>query len=249
MLVIVLCWRASSFAAPTPTPDVVRYEAGRLTVSVVDMPLDRLLAEIAAVTHATVRGSVTARPITIDFTRTALAEGMARIFGAESFMLTYGGDGVLRTITMLGAGPASSPSPVEHAVPPTPRPPLAEEEAQAVVLQRPVTVGGPLAEAVGSKQPPIGRVLHAAVQERSPATRAAAREAALDAMAKDPAVEAAYLSTLVPVEDAVLAQILRGTGPEGAATEWMAVLASRAPSEALRAKAAAVLVILQTEPR
>ena len=149
-------------------------------------------------------------------------------------------------IAMLASGTeGAGASPAAQATP-TPRPPLAEEEDQAVVLQRPVTIFGPLAQTLGAEQAPIGRVLHAAVQERSPGTREAAREAALDAMRGDPAIEAAYLSTLVPVEDGVLAQILRSSGPDDAATEWMAALASRAPSEALRAKAAAVLVILQT---
>jgi hypothetical protein len=107
----------------------------------------------------------------------------------------------LIAITMLASGTeGAGASPAAQATP-TPRPPLAEEEDQAVVLQRPVTIFGPLAQTLGAEQAPIGRVLHAAVQERSPGTREAAREAALDAMRGDPAIEAAYLSTLVPVED------------------------------------------------
>ena len=57
-------------------PDVIRYEGGRLTVRVTDMPLDRLLAEIAAVTHATVRGTVEPRPVAIDFKDASLADGL-----------------------------------------------------------------------------------------------------------------------------------------------------------------------------
>jgi len=88
-------------------------------------------------------------------------------------------------------------------------------------------------------------VLHAAVQEHDPAARAAARDAALGALTVDPEVEAAYLSTLAPVDDAVLAKILRASAAEGAAEEWMAALVARAPSAELRAKAAAVLTALQ----
>ncbi len=231
-------------ATPTPTPGVVRYEAGRLTVSVVDVPLDRLLAEIAAATHATVRGSVAARPVSIDLSRVPLADGLARIFGAESFMLTYAGDGSLRTIDMLGKGAPVSPSP-DTTPSPSPRPPLAAEEDQAAVLQRPVTVTGGLAKAVGAAHPSIGRVLHAVVQERDAATRAAARDAALAAFARDPEVEAAYLSTLLPVDDAVLVRILQANaGDPRSVAEWMTALAARAPSAALRAKAAAVLEAL-----
>ena len=239
--------------APPPPPDeaepdavpphVVRYESGRLTVRVVDVALDRLLAEIAAATHANVRGTVGSRPVSIDFRRLPLFDGLARIFGAESFMLTYARDGTLRSIDMLGKGAAKAPSPTR-----TPQPPLAEEEAQATVLQRTVPVSGPLADALGGADAPIGRVLHAAVMERDPAARTAAREAALAAFTRDPEVEAAYLSTLTPVDDAVLARILEGAAadPESVG-EWMSALATRAPSAALRAKAAAVLTALQRD--
>ena len=101
----------SEAQAETPTPDVIRYEGGRLTVRVTDMPLDRLLAEIAAVTHATVRGTVEPRPVAIDFSDASLADGLTRIFGAESFMLTYASDGTIRTIEMLGKGVPAPPIP------------------------------------------------------------------------------------------------------------------------------------------
>ncbi len=232
--------------AETPSPDVVRYDAGRLTVRVTEVPLDHLLAEIAAVTHAVVRGEVSARPISIDFKDAVLSDGLTRIFGAESFMLTYAGSGEVRMIEILGNGPPPSPAPAIAAMPtPSVRPPLAEEEDQAVVLQRPVAVAGPLAKALGSEQPPVGRVLHAALQERDLGARAAARNAALNAIASDPEVEAAYLSTLAPVDDAVLAKILRASATEGAAEEWLMALAARAPSAELRAKAAAVLTALR----
>jgi hypothetical protein len=230
--------------AATPPPGIVRYAAGRLTVSVTAMPLDRLLGELAAVTHATIRGAVDPRSITIDFKDAPLSDGLTRIFGAESFMLTYANDGTIRTIELLGKGAPPSSTPAVRSAP-SPAAPFAEEEAQAVVLQRPLTVSGPLAAVVGSEHPPIGRVLHAAVHEEDAAVRAAARDAVLVAFAEDPDAEAAYLSTLTPVDDAVLATILRGRGPKGAAEEWLAALAARAPSAELRRKAAEVLTVLE----
>ncbi|MCC6765603.1 MAG: hypothetical protein IT293_13160 [Deltaproteobacteria bacterium] len=235
---------ARAAATPTPAPAAVRWADGRLSVRVVDAPLDRVLAEIAAVTRATVRGEVEARPVTIDFTALPIADGLARLLGAESFMLTYAGDGSLRTIDLLTRGAPAAPAPSVGSAP-SPRPPLAEEEDQAFVLQRPVAVAGPLAAAVGSDEAPVGRVLHAAVMERDPAARAAARDAGLAAFARDPEVEAAYLSTLTPVDDAVLARILQASaGDPRSVEEWMSALAARAPSAALRAKAAAVLAVL-----
>ena len=160
---------------------------------------------------------------------------------AESFMLTYGGDGAIRTIELLARSevqPSSRPSS-------TARPPLAEEETQAVVLQRTVEVSGPLARALASATPAMGRVLHAVTLEKQASVRAAAREAALTAFAGDPEIEAAYLSTLVAVDDAALARMLRAASIDGSAEEWMKALSTRAPSVALREKAAAVLSVLQ----
>jgi hypothetical protein len=233
----------TSLRGETTGSDVVRYDAGRLTVHVEAMPLDRLIGEIVAVTHATVRGSVTARQVSIDFKDLPLSDGLTRILGAESFMLTYAGDGTVRLIEILGSGPAAVPT-VHGITTPSPRPPLAAEEEQAQVLQRLIIVSGPLADAIGGDQATIGRVLHSAIQERDPATRAAAREAVLGAITSDPAVEAAYFSTLRPVDDNTLAAILRATSAEGA-EEWMAAVAARAPSAELRAKATAVLAALR----
>lgn len=228
-------------AAPTPAPDAVRWADGRLSVRATDASLDRVLAEIAAATGATVRGEVDARRVTIDFRALAPADGLARILGAESFMLTYAADGSLRTIELLARGAPVTPIPV-----PSPRRPLADAEDQAVVLQRPVAVAGPLAAAVGGDEAPIGRVLHAVIMEPDPATRAAARTVVLSAFVEDPTVEAAYLSTLEPVADPVLARILQASAADPRSVEeWMGVLAAGAPSAALRAKAAAVLAVLR----
>src|SRR5262245_34965801 len=217
-----LAWRSDA-ATPTPLPEVVLYEHDRLTVHVTEMPLDRLLAAIAAATHAIVRGEVTARPISIDFTAVPFADGLARIFGAESFMLTYGSDGALRAIDMLNPGPAVAPPLGTKS---SPGAPLAAEEAQAQILQRPVTITGALARALHTERPPIGGVLHAILQARRASVRGAARDVALAAFRRDPEIEAAYLSTLAPVEDDVLAGILRGAAHEGAVEEWMKALAS-----------------------
>ncbi|MEO6028559.1 MAG: hypothetical protein ABIR79_16960 [Candidatus Binatia bacterium] len=245
-IVLVLAMLVGRWAvAAEPAADVVRYEDGRLTVRATDAPLDRVLGQIAAVTGATMRGAMPSRTASFDFTALTLSDGLTRILGAESFMLTYSGDGTIRTIDLLGRGAAPPPSPRPSGAA---RPPLADEEAQAAVLQQPVAVSGPLRRALGSSTPAVGRVLHAVTLEHRTTVRAAAREAALGAFVRDPAIEAAYLSTLVPVDDATLARMLRATAAEGAAEEWMAALAARAPSPALREKATAVLAALKESP-
>lgn len=239
--------------APTqPTPAVtpraaerIQYEGDRLTVRATDVPLDRLLAEIAAVTKVTIRGTAPSRPVSVDFQAVPVREGLLRIFGEESFMLRYGSDGTLHAIDLLGRGDAVGAIPVA-GVSPSPRPPLAEEEEQAAILQRPIEMEGALADALGTEAPALGQVLHAVLGQTDGALRAEAREQTLAAFARDPRAEAAYLSTLEPVDDETLASMLRSMAAEpGAAEEWMALLASRAPSAALRAKAAAVQAIMQ----
>lgn len=243
-----------SAAEPTPTPTAVatpqsaeriQYEGDRLTVRATDVPLDRLLAEIAAVTRVTIRGTAPSRPVSVDFQSVPMREGLLRIFGEESFMLRYGSDGALRAIDLLGRGDAVGSSP-GAVISPSPRPPLAKEEEQAAILRRPVRMEGALADALGTEEPALGQVLHAVLGQTDGALRAEARTQTLAAFARDPQAEAAYLSTLEPVDDETLATMLRNMAAEpGAAEEWMATLANSALSAGLRAKAAAVLTIMQ----
>jgi hypothetical protein len=239
-------------ATPQPTTDAspqaaerIQYEGDRLTVRATDVPLDRLLAEIAAVTKVTIRGTAPSRPVRVDFQAVPVREGLLRIFGEESFMLRYGSDGTLRAIDLLGRGDAVGTVAVA-SISPSPRPPLAKEEEQAAILRRPVRMEGALADALGTEEPALGQVLHAVLGQTDGALRAEAREQTLAAFARDPEAEAAYLSTLEPVDDETLAAMLRNMAAEpGAAEEWVAALATRAPSAKLRAKAAAVQTIMQ----
>jgi hypothetical protein len=215
--------------------DLVRYENGRVTVRATNAPLDRLLRDIANQTGATMWGNPPTRTASFDMHDVPLADALKRMMGADSFMLTYGTDGHVRAIRFLGRGeavvyasPAPSPAAVADAAPAAS--PLAEEEKQAGVLQKPVVVQDypPLRRAVGTTTPSIGEVLHAATNQ-NPNVRSGAREVILATFASDPAVEAAYLSTLEPVDDATLAKMLSASSSPGVAAEWMGVLAARAP--------------------
>jgi hypothetical protein len=241
---------ASSGLADDPGAPTVKFEQDRLTVRVDAMPLKEVLDRVAKATGATIRGSVPDRTVTVSVTAAPLSEGLETILGSHSFILKYGSGGAPRAVELLGAGepvalvPAATPG--VAAVPgvaATPGP-LEAEEAQAKILQRTVRVSGDLAAAVGSEQPAIGRLLHAVVREPDAGVRAAARDALIAALSGDPEAEAAYLSTLTPVENEVLANMLQKSSAEDGAAAWMAYLAARAPSEALRAKAAAVLALL-----
>jgi len=244
---------AVSAIAEQGADHVVGYEQGRLTVRVTDMPLDRLIDEIAAATRATIRGGRPTRTVTFDFTARPVREALATVLSGESFVLKYAADGEIRRIELLGRGEAL-PTPTPVSTVPTPTPvsavpsPRAEEEAAgAPALQRKVVALNALARAMGTTTPPIGRVLEVVTDQR-PGVRDGAREVALAAFASDPEIEVAYLATLTAVDDAVLARQLRNTAAVGAAEQWLGALASRAPSPALRGKATAMLAALNKLP-
>jgi hypothetical protein len=192
------------------------------------------------------RGIPPTRAGSFDMHEVPLADALKRILGADSFMLTYGTDGQVRSIRFLGRGEAiayASPAPSPGAAGGAAGAPLAAEEQQAGVLQKQVIVTDypPLRRALGTTTPSIGQVLHAVTGEANPNARSGAREVLLKTVASDPEAEAAYLSTLEPVADATLAEMLTTSAPAGGAEEWMTALSTRAQSQALRDKAKAVL--------
>ena len=242
---------AALAATPAP-PEVLRYERGRLTLHAAGVSLAGVLEAIARVSGAALRGTLPSDDVTATLDDVPLADALTTVLHGRSFMLVYDGGGALRVIELLEAAPAvaSSPEPPTLPIAATSSPSsgtLAEEEAQAAVLQRPVAISGTLARALGDEQITTGRLLYAATNEPQSAVRAEAREALLATFAADPAREAAYLSTLTPVANDVLARILRGSEQDGGAQELMAELASRSRSPELRAKAAAVLQELQRQ--
>ncbi len=243
-LLAMLMLTPVSAGAEEAADHLIGYEQGRLTVRVTDMPLDRLIDEIASATRATIRGGRPTRTVTFDFTARPVREALATVLSGESFVLKYGADGEIRRIELLGRGEAlPTPTPVSTA----PSPAAQGDVGAPPALQRKVEAINPLARAVGTTTPPIGRVLEVVTDQR-PGVRNSAREVALAAFASDPEIEEAYLATLIAVDDAVLARKLRNTAAVGAAEAWLGALASRAPSPELRAKATAMLAALNKLP-
>jgi hypothetical protein len=219
----------------------VRYAAGRLTLQVERMPIAEVMRRIGDATGAVVRGDAPTGEVTIKVDDVPMTVALDNVLGKHSFMLTYGAHGTLRSIELLGAGVPMSPAPAG-----TPTRPLAAEEAQATLLQRNVPAWGSLIGAFGAEPLTVGRLLHAVVNDQRADVRAAARESILDAFVAHPEVEAAYLSTLTPVEDATLASIMRASSVDTSAEEWFAVVATRARSPELKQKATAILAALRS---
>ena len=241
----LLVLTASAPAWSAESQPAVRYADGSLTVHVDHMPVGEVLRRIAEATGAEVRGDAPAGDVTLAIDNVPLTVALDTMLGKHSFMLTYGAKGALRSIELLGAGVPMAPVPAAAS---PPAPPLAAEEAQAATLQRNVPAWGSLIGAFGDEPLTVGRLLHAVVSDQRSDVRAAARESILDAFVASPEVEAAYLSTLTPVDDTTLASILRASSDGTSAEEWLSALISRARSPELKKKAASVLTALRTPP-
>jgi hypothetical protein len=239
LLVAILTAPAVKSAESEPQ---VRYDDGRLTLRVEQMPIAEVLRRIGDATGATIRGDVPAGDVTVAVEHVPLTVALDTVLGSHSFMVTYGAKGALRSIDLLGAGPPVT------APAATVAPPLAAEEAQAATLQHQVPATGALAGAFGAEPLTVGRLLHAVINDQRPDVRAAARESILDAFLGHPELEAAYLSTLTPVEDTTLASLLRASSVGNSAEDWLSALGTRARTPELKRKAASVLAALRTPP-
>jgi len=250
-VVVLLALLAGPPVSADDAQPPVRYVDGRLTLRVERAPIADVLRRIGDATGAVVRGDIPFGEVTVALENVPLSVALDTMLGSHSFMLTYGAHGALRSIDLLGAGPAITPAPAATpaagAVAVAARP-LAAEEAQAGILQREVPAWGDLKGAFGTETITVGRLLHAVTDDQRPEVRAAARESILDTFLQSPEVEAAYLSTLAPVDDATLANMLRGRNVDGVAEDWFAAVAMRARSPELKQKAAAVLQALRSPP-
>ncbi len=191
----------------------------RLTLLARDVPLERVLAEFSDRLGIEVRGRpAESRKVHADFEAVPVAEALHRLLDRENFTLTYAADGALRSIALHGR---------------LREPPKEEEGAGAVPLAvaapppaQPVDAPGAdrAARAVVMARPAFGDLLQGASPEQQGAMRAAASRTMLDAM----------------VQDERFLERLRADGGEGP-EEFLARLATNAPSEDVRAGAAAAL--------
>jgi len=233
---------ASATLAATPAggeTGVVRYRDDRLSVHVTDVLIAEVLAEIGRQCGAQVNGPVPVRRVTASFDDLSLAVGLSRLLQRQSFALVYSGAGRLLAIDLVIEAAGDTAAPPTEAVPAAT--PMLSGEKQAAVFGRTLQVNSELATALGTHTPTAGQVLHAVLHQSNAAQRSAAQQTLLAAFDVDAELENAYLAVLQPVDDVTLAKLLRDAAQGHAAEEFMAQLASRARSEELRRKAAAVL--------
>lgn len=159
-----------------------------------------------------------------------LPDALGRRLGVESWMLTFGRDGRLRAVTLLGdrvALPAPPPVP-----PPRPEPPP---------LERSIAVGaGRLAGLLGSNTATLRQLADLALRQDDPELRAEAARAAIEAMMRDPALERMLVDSLDRLDDATVVRALGGVAGDGAAG-LLSLVAERARGRPIGVRAGRLL--------
>ena len=226
----------------------VELRDGRLTVRVEEAALADVLHDVARLSGAEVRGRVDGeRRVTVDLERVPVRQALERLLGEHNFALTYGEDGRLRVIELLGDGPPAPPRAAARGD----EPPEGLTRAGEVLdrfarSDRPLRVGRRLAEALGTERPTFMQVSQAALSSDDAGVRARAFRVTLQAIEDDPTVRAAFAFALARAEDRGVAEFLRrNAGPN--AEEVVERLARSAETPAVREKAATVLEQLRAE--
>jgi hypothetical protein len=192
----------------------------RLTLHAREVSVERVLAQFADLLGIDVRGRpAESRRVNADFEAVPVVEAFERLLDRESFTLTYAASGALRSITLHGRF-REPPRDRKEAGPAPP--------AVAVPTPPPPREGVPGAGQTGPTLVVTQPTLHGASAEQQVAVRAAASRTMLGAMTQNEE----FLERL---------REKTGEGPE----EFLARLATNAPSEDVRAGAAGALEDLQ----
>jgi hypothetical protein len=152
-----------------------------------------------------------------------------RLGGIASWTLILGDDGRLRAITVL------APSIAPPSGPPAPRRPAPTPFDRPI----PLPAGGALARVVGATSATPRQLADLALRRDDAELRAEAVRVGVDAMARDPALEAAVLAALDGVDDAALARAVAGIAGD-AADGLLSLVADRAAGRPLGRRAARI---------
>lgn len=206
-------------------PPMVRYEDGRLSVRLEQVPLDLVLSTLAEETGATIRGHVLEpREVTKHFDDVPIARAIDRLLGRQNFTLRFAPDGSLAAIHLEGMPAPRTASPARRT--PAPR----------ANFQKRVALTGTLRAALGRPQVPLAQLIAAAGRQEDARVRGEAARLAVTTIEADAQLREAVLA----MSDAALAGLLRSRA--GArASEVAAAMMGAARTFQLRAKAARVM--------
>jgi hypothetical protein len=222
-----------------PGGRVIRYADDALTVRVTNEPAREVLEEIGRQTGAEIQGQLAeARDVSADFEAVPLADALRRLLGNENFALVYGDKGKLKAVKLLGGAQVVSTTGRATMMPTTTLPEPSEEERAVSLLDAPVTLlmGSRLARLMGRQTAPLREVLQVGLQSPDATVRADAVRMSLQTVEKEPRLRMAAVEAVGSVDDATLADMLRGVAGDHAG-EIAKLVASQTSMAPVRIKA------------
>jgi hypothetical protein len=231
LLVAVLGLGAGAGAAvaeTAPVDDVapgVAVARDRITGEFTAVPAEDALRQIADATGADVVGTVLeGRQVTVKLDDVPLEVAMQRILGTQSFSLVFDAQGGLRRIRLINA-PAPAVPGVPHVAPAPMQ--VANNPAQFMAVEVPISTVGPLAEQLGpSGKATMGQLFELAARSEDAGVRVAAVDASMAAIERDANLQGSIDKMLTGVDDQSLAMMIRGSAGDRA-SELMSRVLSR----------------------
>jgi len=252
LLAIALAgWASTARTADEPSRSV-SYQNDRLSVRLVEAPLEEVLANLGQASGADVLGTLQQpRDVTAEFDDVPLAEALERLLGDQNFVLAYGRGDRLRAIKLLG-GPlapikvAVTSPPVPEVAPPKSDVPQPRDPGGAVAMldgHPAVPISGRLAQALGTDAASFRQLFDAAAHNEDAAVRAEAMRAFMRALDAEPDFRELMLRALNTLDDFTLTQMLYGLAGSHA-VEMASEIAAHAHGSELRSRARGILLRL-----
>ena len=254
LLAIALACLASSIgAADEPSRSVLKYQNDRLSVRLIEAPLEEVMADLGQASGADVFGTVRQpREVSAEFDDVPLVEALRRLLGDQNFVLEYGRGDRLRAIKVLG-GPltlikaaAVTPAPVPDVAARASAVPQPRDPGGVVAIldgHPAVPIFGRLAQALGTNEATFRQLFDAASHNEDATVRAEATRAFMRGLDAEPEFRELVLRALNTLDDFTLTQMLYGLAGSHAgdiATE----IAAHARGSELRSRAHGILLRL-----
>ena len=250
--ITLACFAGSARTAAEPSRSVLKYRNDRLSVRLVEVPLDEIMADLGQASGADVYGGVRQpRDVSAEFDDVPLVEALQRLLGDQNFVLEYGRGDRLRVIKLLG-GPQALIKMVAAPAPPPDQPPATSEVpwprdpggAVAILDGHPaVPISGRLAQALGTDAATFRQLFDAAAHNEDAAVRSEAMRAFMRGLDAEPEFRELVLRGLNTLDDFTLTQLLNGLAGSRA-TEIAAEIAAHAHSSELRSRARGIVLRL-----
>jgi hypothetical protein len=203
-----------AFAAdPTPSrARAVTVRGDRVSLNVERMRAQDVLRDIARQTGSTLQGEVLeGREVTLDLDAVSLREAVQRVLGEQSFTLTYGDDGKLRTIALRGGPEAAVTTTTLGSVPigPDETPPGWRAVFVSFDHRKKIPLRGRLAQHIGRDAVAWDYLGNTAFYDDDPRIRTEAVRTGLRAFEEDEALQQALFEAAAGMSDAEMAELIR----------------------------------------